>query len=90
VGPTGRVSLKLDVLVFIEIHLETPNMAILGRDTIEGTLHADPSGFHIVGSDTYRATIQITHCCASIATLAIFITSLTAEGTPTIQRIRAF
>jgi hypothetical protein len=43
-------------------------MAIIGRETIAGTLHADSSGFHIVGSDMCKATIQITQCCVSIAT----------------------
>jgi hypothetical protein len=60
--------------------------------TISGTLNEDLSVFHIVRSDIQvcTATIQITHCCASMVTLAIFITLLTATCTPTIQRTRTF
>jgi hypothetical protein len=41
-------------------------------------LHDDLSVFHILGSDLCRPTIQLSNCCASIATLSVCITLFTA------------
>ena len=43
-----------------------------------GALLEDRSVFHTVSSDVCTATIQRAHCCASMATLSVFIALLTA------------
>jgi len=42
------------------------------RTKISGTLHGDPSEFHIVGSDIHNATMQKTWYSVSMATLNIY------------------
>jgi len=43
-----------------------------------GALREDRSVFRIVSTDMCTATIQKAHCCASMATLSVFIALLTA------------
>jgi hypothetical protein len=76
-APTERIFVKFDIGDFCET---LSRKSKFGQEwtKVSGTLHEDLLVFHIFGSDIRGATIQRTHCSASMTIFSIFVTLLTA------------
>lgn len=83
--PSGRIYARLLLdgfarnLVLGLLRKSVEKFKIILKSHKSGTLREGLLVLNVSGSDTQSATIQRTHCCASVAKLSVFITFLTAK-----------